>query len=60
MGSAIEFLSESSPVGVVVPSGVQQVFHFKGVAGGQTIIVFHNTNPAGMIHPDVIDTVAVR
>ena len=58
-GSAIEFLSVTS--GVSVPSGVQQVFHFKGVATGQTIVVFQNTNPPGGIpHPAVIDTVLVR
>ena len=57
-GSAIEFLSVTS--GVTVPSGVQQIFHFKGVARGQTVIVFQNTNPPGIPHPDVIDTVLVR
>lgn len=59
-GSAIEFLGESSPAGVANPAGVQQLFHFKGVAGGQAIILFHNTNPDGTHYPDVSDTVVVR
>jgi hypothetical protein len=59
MGSAILFVGESSP-SVVVPSGAQQIFHFKGVASGQTIILFHNTSPPGSFRPDVIDIVAVR
>lgn len=58
-GSTITFLSVTS--GLPVPSGVQQVFHFRGVAGGSTVVVFHNTNPpGGFTHPDVIDTVNVR
>jgi len=32
-----------------------QIFHFKGVAPGQTIIQFHNTNSK-----DAVDTVVVR
>lgn len=59
-GSALQFLEVTPASGTVVPSGVQQVFHFKGVAVGQTIIVFHHTNPSGTVHPDVIDTVNVR
>ena len=58
-GSAIQFLGVTTPPGVAVPSGVRQIFHFKGVASGQTIILFHNTATDGR-HPDVIDTVNVR
>jgi hypothetical protein len=58
-GSAIEFLGVTSP-NVIVPSGVQQIFHFKGVASGQAIVLFHNTNPPGIVHPDASDTVVVR
>jgi hypothetical protein len=57
-GSAIAFLSVTP--GAALPSGVQQIFHFKGVARGQTVVVFQNTNPPGIPHPDVIDTVVVR
>jgi hypothetical protein len=59
-GSAIAFLGVTTPT--PVPSGVEQLFHFKGVARGQAIISFHNTNPPGAdgVHPDVIDTVNVR
>jgi hypothetical protein len=60
IGSAVAFLGETSPPGVNPPSGLQQLFHFKGVASGQTIIVFHNTNPPGNVHRDVSDTVVVR
>lgn len=58
-GSSLQFLEVTTPA-LAVPSGAQQVFHFKGVTVGQTIIVFHNTNPPGIFHPDVIDTVNVR
>jgi hypothetical protein len=58
-GPALVFLGETSP-GVVVPSGSQQIFHFKGVAGGTSIIVFQNTNPDKTRYPDVSDTVFVR
>jgi hypothetical protein len=58
-GSAIEFLGVTSPPGSV-PSGAQQIFHFKGVAGGTSIIVFQNTNPDKTHYPDVSDTVSVR
>ena len=58
-GSAIQFLGVTTPPGVAVPSGVQQIFHFKGVASGQAIILFHNT-ATDWHHPDVIDTVNVR
>jgi hypothetical protein len=59
IGSSLQFLGVTTP-SFVPPSGVQQVFHFKGVTAGQTVIVFHNTNPSGIFHPDVIDTVNVR
>ena len=58
-GSAIQFLGVTAPPGVPVPSGVRQIFHFKGVASGQAIILFHNTATDGQ-HPDVVDTVNVR
>ena len=58
-GPALVFLGETSP-GVVVPSGSQQIFHFKGVASGTSIIVFQNTNPDKTHYPDVSDTVVVR
>ena len=57
-GSAIQFLGVTTPR-LAVPSGVQQIFHFRGVASGQAIILFHNTATDGR-HPDVIDTVNVR
>jgi|GEM_PF-3048308 len=57
-GSAIQFLGVTAPR-LAAPSGAQQIFHFKGVASGQTIILFHNTATDGR-HPDVIDTVNVR
>ena len=59
-GSTIAFLGETSPPGVPVPSGVRQIFHFMGVAGGRTIITFQNTDPDKTRHPDVSDTVVVR
>ena len=54
-GSAIEFvgMSPAAPV----PAGVTQIFRFKGVALGQTIVRFHNTDP---LHADVRDTIIVR
>jgi hypothetical protein len=58
-GPALVFFGETSP-GVAVPSGVQQIFHFKGVASGTSMIVFQNTNPDKTHHPDVSDTVFVR
>ena len=58
-GSSVIFVDVTS--GPVVPAGARQVFHFKGVLPGPTIIRFHNTgsDPA-FAHPDVIDTVIVR
>jgi hypothetical protein len=58
-GSSLQFLEVTAPA-VVLPGGVRQIFHFKGVAAGQTVIVFHNTNPSPPFHPDVVDTVNVR
>jgi hypothetical protein len=57
-GSALTFLGETS--GGEPPSGSQQIFHFLGVAGGRTIIMFQNTNPDKTRYPDVSDTVVVR
>ena len=62
-GSAIAFLEETYPPGAATPGGVLQLFHFKGVASGQAIVLFHNpANPAGSgnVLADVIDTVVVR
>lgn len=62
-GSAIAFLEETNPPGVATPGGALQLFHFKGVASGQAIVLFHNpANPAGSgnVLADVIDTVVVR
>jgi hypothetical protein len=53
-GSAIQFLEVTQ--GDPVPAGARQIFHFKGVANGQTVIQFHNTN----FRSDVSDTVVVR
>ena len=57
-GSTIEFLEVT--LGAPVPAGPRQIFHFKGSAGGQTIILFQNTNPDKTHYPDVSDTVVVR
>jgi hypothetical protein len=55
MGSAIDFLGVSLAT-IQVPAGETQLFHFKGVAPGQAIVRFHNTNQSA----DVSDTVVVR
>lgn len=39
-----------------VPAGVTQVFTFRGVSAGQTLVVFHNTG----VQADVIDTIVVH
>jgi hypothetical protein len=54
IGSAIQFLEVT--LGEPVPAGARQIFHFKGVVPGQTVILFHNTN----LRTDVSDTVVVR
>ena len=54
-GSAIEFLGLVL-ADVQVPAGVTQVFRFRGVASGDVIIRFRNTDN----RPDVSDTVRVR
>lgn len=59
-GATLQFLGVTAPDGIVTPAGVQQVFHFKGIAAGRTIILFHNADSSGLPHPDVIDTVIVR
>ena len=56
-GSALVFLEETYPPGTPPPGGVLQLFHFKGVASGLSIVSFHNA-AAGL--GDVIDTVVVR
>ena len=56
-GSALVFLNMTNPpTTVITPAGAVQLYHFKGVASGQAIILFQN--PAGL--PEVIDTVIVR
>lgn len=57
-GAALSFLGVTSP-SVASPGGDEQVFHFKGLATGATIIVFHPTE-FGLARPDVSDTVVVR
>lgn len=53
-GSAIEFLNMTNPPTTVVnPGGAVQLYHFKGIASGQAIILFQGPD-------DVIDTVVVR
>jgi hypothetical protein len=59
-GSAIAFLEVTNPPGVATPGGALQLFHFKGVASGQAIVLFHNPAGSATILPDVIDTVVVR
>jgi hypothetical protein len=55
-GSPLEFIGENAyPSTFNSPAGEPQLFHFKGVAFGQTIITFH-----GQSLPDVVDTVMVR
>lgn len=59
-GSAIAFLEETSPSGPVNPGGSVQLYHFKGVARGQAIVLFHNPAGSTSVLPDVVDTVVVR
>lgn len=55
-GSTLEFLGENAePSTFNSPAGEPQLFHFKGVAIGQTIILFHS-----QYLPDLADTVIVR
>ncbi len=56
-GSAIEYLEETTPE-PSDPGGIQQLFHFKGVATGTTIITFQSTG--GFAPSTVVDTVNVR
>jgi hypothetical protein len=58
-GESVTFMDMSYP-DTRQPGGISQLFRFRGVQSGQTIIQFHNTSPAGSIHPDVVDTVQVR
>lgn len=59
-GSAIEYLEVTS--GGIDPAGDNQVFHFKGVASGTTIITFSNVCGCSPSRPpySVIDTVTVH
>ena len=56
-GSAIAFL-EVTPGGVIDPGGPTQLFHFKGVEPGTTVITF--TNVGGIASYSRTDTVIVR
>jgi hypothetical protein len=55
-GSAIAFLGVGP--GPIDPGGITQVFHFKGVMGGTTIITFQRVNQD--ISGNVVDTVTVQ
>src|ERR1017187_9836126 len=53
-GSALAYLNMTNPPTTVVnPGGAVQLYHFKGVANGQAIILFQGPNV-------VVDTVLVR
>lgn len=53
-GSSLEYLNMTNPPGTVPnPGGAVQLYHFKGVANGQAIVLFQGPN-------DVVDTVLVR
>ena len=55
-GSTIEFIRENALSSTInTPAGEPQLFHFRGAAPGQTIILFHGAN-----EPDVVDTVFVH
>jgi hypothetical protein len=56
-GSAIEYLEETTPE-PADPGGIRQLFHFKAVATGTTIITFQSTG--GFAPSSVVDTVNVR
>jgi hypothetical protein len=56
-GSGLQFLDVTTP-GPNTPGGITQVFHFKGIAGGTTVISFVNSNPNGSV--SVVDTVYVQ
>ena len=57
VGSAVQFLSVSA--GPTDPSGISQIFHFKGTTSGTTIISFLNSN-ASVTGANVVDTVIVQ
>jgi hypothetical protein len=55
-GSTVEFTGENALASTInTPGGEPQLFHFKGVEMGQTIILFQGIN-----RPDIADTVIVR
>jgi hypothetical protein len=56
-GSALVFVEETTPC-CPDPGGIQQLFHFKGVVSGRTVITFQSTG--GFYPSTVIDTVTVR
>ena len=54
-GSTLEFIGENAvPSTLNSPAGEPELFHFKGVARGQTVILFQ-----GYAEPDIADTVIV-
>jgi hypothetical protein len=55
-GPAVAFLGMAALSGSSPPGGIRQIFRFKCVATGLTIIRFHNMN----LRQDVSDTVVVR
>jgi hypothetical protein len=58
-GSTIAFLGVGP--GPIDPGGITQVFHFKGVTAGTTIITFQSIdNTPGFPQVNVVDTVTVR
>lgn len=59
-GSAIEYL-EVTPGGID-PGGDNQVFHFRGIASGTTVVTFTNVCGCSPSRPpyNVIDTVTVH
>ena len=57
-GSAVAFIDMTNPpTAVVTPGGAVQLYRFKGVASGRSVILFHRPDS---ILLDVIDTVNVR
>jgi hypothetical protein len=57
-GSAIEFLGVGPGPGTNDPGGIVQVFHFKGVVSGRTIVTFQRVNQD--MSGNVVDTVTVQ
>jgi hypothetical protein len=58
LGTGLQFLSVTA--GSSDPGGIVQIFHFKGIATGMTIITFQGGPPSGTSLATVIDTVFVQ